>query len=110
MTLTLRVDAMEDCLCHCGDREVSQEIQEDDARLELSYITQEYDTLPVTMMRMIEGLLAIIPVGDLEVTCGEFDEEVQDGDMELESVTAQMAEVALFLYELAHSHLSATAL
>ena len=53
--------------CHCRDREVPQEVQEDGAQSELLYITQEYYT-PVTTMRMIEGPPAIIPVGDLEVT------------------------------------------
>ena len=46
-------------------------------------------------MRMIKGPLAIIPVGDLEVTRGGFNEEVQDGNVELGSVTEQMAEAML---------------
>ena len=81
-TLTLRVNAMEDWLCHCRDRKVPQEIQEDNAQLELSYITQEYYTPPVMTMRMIKGPLAIIPVGDLKVTLGGFNEDMQDGNME----------------------------
>ena len=76
--LTLRVNTMEDRLCHCGDWEVPQEVQEDDAQSELSYVTQEYHTPPMTTMRIIEGPLAIVPVGDLEVTQGGFDKEVRD--------------------------------
>ena len=76
--LTLRVNTMEDRLCHCRDWEVPQEVQEDDAQLELSYVTQEYHTPPMMTMRMIEGPPAIVPVGDLEVTQGGFDKEVWD--------------------------------
>ena len=71
-TLTSRADTMEDQLCHCGDREAPQEIQEDDAWSELSYITQEYYTPPVTMMRMIEAPPAIVPVGDLTGGKGQY--------------------------------------
>ena len=94
-TLTSRVDAMEDWLCHCGDWEVPQEVPEDDAWSELLYITQEYYTPPVMSMRMIKGPSAIVPIGDLEITRGGFDEEVRDGDMESGSVAEQMAEVVL---------------
>ena len=56
---------------------------------------QEYYTPLVTTMRMIEGPLAIVLVGDLEVTLGGFDKEVWDGNVELELVTEQMAEAVL---------------
>ena len=49
----------------------------------------------MTTMKMIEGPPAIVPVGDLEVTCGGFDEEAQDGDVESRLVAAQMAEMVL---------------
>ena len=39
VTLTSRVNAMEDQLCYCRDQEVPQEVPEDDVRSELSYIT-----------------------------------------------------------------------
>ena len=45
-------------------------------------------------MRIIKGPPAIVPVGDLEVTLGGF-EEVRDGDVELGLVTEQMAEAVL---------------
>ena len=44
---------------------------------------------------MIKGLLAIVPVGDLEITHSGFDEEVRDGDIESGSVAEQMAEAVL---------------
>ena len=94
-TLTSRVDVMEDQLCHYRDQEVPQEVPEDDAQLELLYVTQEYYTPPVTMMRIIKGPPAIILVGDLEVNLGGFNEEVQDSDVESGSVTEQMAEAVL---------------
>ena len=94
-TLMSRVDMMEDRLCHCGDREVPQEVQEDNARSDLSYIMQEYYTPPVTTMRMVKGPPAIVPVGHLKVTLSRFNEEVWDGDVELGSVAEQMAEVVL---------------
>ena len=56
---------------------------------------QEYHTPPVMMIRMIEGPPAIVPVGDLKITQGRFDEEMRDGDVESGSVAVQMAEAVL---------------
>ena len=94
-TLMSMVDTMEDQLCYCGDWEAPQEVPEDEAWSELSYVTQEYYTPPMTTMRMIKGPPAIILIGDLEVTCGGFNEDVWDGNMESGLVAAQMAEVVL---------------
>ena len=44
---------------------------------------------------MIEGLPAIVLVGDLEVTLGRFNKEVWDSDMESGSVTEQIVEAVL---------------
>ena len=46
-------------------------------------------------MRLIKGPPAIIPVGDLEVTLGGFDEEVRDGNVESGSIAEQVAEAVL---------------
>ena len=59
-TLMLRVNMMENQLYHCRDREVPQEVPEDDAGLELSYIMQEYYTPPVTMTRIIKVLKPLV--------------------------------------------------
>ena len=47
------------------------------------------------MMRVIEGPLAIVLVGNLEITQGGFDKDVRDGDVESGLVAAQMAEAVL---------------
>ena len=47
------------------------------------------------MMRVIEGPLAIVLVGNLEITRGGFDKDVRDGDVESGLVAVQMAEAVL---------------
>ena len=92
---------MEGKLCRCRDEEdveVAEVEDDDDPTSELSYET-EYHTLVV-----IAGLLEdvpnrLVPIGDLEITRGSFEEEVRDGDEDsnqrLESVASQVAERVL---------------
>ena len=96
--LSGRVSDMEGKLCRCRD-EVDVEVAEvedvDDPTSELSYET-EYHT-PVTIAGLLEDVPnRLVPMGDLEITRGGFEEEVRDGDedsdQELESLASQVAE------------------
>ena len=71
---------------------------EDDLTLELSYETV-YHT-PVAIVGLLEDVPnRLVPIGNLEITPGSFEEEVRDGDkdsnQELESVASKVAEKAL---------------
>jgi len=76
------------CCCH----EVQVEV-EDDPLSELSY-EEEYFTPTIRIAGMIEDVPCLIPIGEVKVTPGRFD-EVRDGDVELELVASRVAEQAL---------------
>ena len=90
---------MEGKLCRCNQEEVEvEEVKDDDPTSELSYKTV-YHT-PWAIAGLIEDVLnRLVPIGDLEVTPGSFEEEVRDGDedsdQEVESVASKVAEKAL---------------
>jgi len=64
------------------------------ATSELSYESQYFT--PVAIAGLIEDVPhRLVPVGDLEVTSGGFEEEVRDGDVEPDSVASQVAEQVL---------------
>jgi len=88
--LSSRVDATEGKLCRC--HEVQVEV-EDDPSSELSY-EEEYFTPTIRIAGMIKDVPRLIPIGEVEVTPGGFD-EVRDGDVELESVASRVTEQAL---------------
>ena len=96
--LSGRVSDMEGKLCRCrdeGDIEVVEVEDDDDPTSELSYETV-YHTL-VAIAGLLEDVPnQLVPIGDLEITRGGFEEEVGDGDedsdQELESLASQVAE------------------
>ena len=96
--LSGRVSEMEGKLCRCRDEEdveVTEVEDEDDPTFELSYETV-YHT-PVAITGLLEDVPnRLVPIGDLEITRGGFEEEVRDGDedsdQELESLASQVAE------------------
>jgi len=89
-TLTSRMDAMEDKVCRCNEVQVEEE---EDPSSELSY-EEEYFTPNIRVARMIEDVPRLVPVGEVEVTVGDFD-DVRDGDVEPDSVASQVAEQVL---------------
>jgi len=89
-TLTSRMDAMEDRVCRCNEVQVEEE---EDPLSELSY-EEEYFTPNVRVTRMIEDVPRLVPVGEVEVTVGDFD-DVRDGDVKPDSVASQVAEQVL---------------
>ena len=97
--LSGRVNKMEGKLCRCNQEEVEvEEVKDDDPTSELSYKTV-YHT-PWAIAGLIEDVPnQLVPIGDLEVTPGSFEEEVRDGDedsdQEVESVASKVAEKAL---------------
>ena len=97
--LSRRVNEMESKLCCCNEEDVEvAEVEDDDPTSELSYETV-YHT-PVAIARLLEDVLSrLVPIGDLEVTPGGFEEEVRDGDegsdQELELVASKVAEKVL---------------
>ena len=99
--LSGRVSDMEGKLCRCRDEEdveVAEVEDDDDPTSELSYET-EYHT-PVVIVGLLEDVPnRLVPIGDLEITRGGFEEEVRDGDEDsdqrLESVASQVAERVL---------------
>ena len=99
--LSGRVSDMEGKLCRCHDEEdveVAEVGDDDDPTSELSYET-EYHT-PVAIAGFLEDVPnRLVPIGDLEITRGGFEEEVRDGDedsdQELESLASQVAERTL---------------
>ena len=99
--LSGRVSDMEGKLCRCRDEqdvEVAEVEDDDDPTSELSYETV-YHT-PVAIAGLLEDVPnRLIPIGELEITRGGFEEEVRDGDedsdQELESLASQVAEGVL---------------
>ena len=96
--LSGRVSEMEGKLCRCRDEEdvkVAEVVDDDDPTSELSYETA-YHT-PVAIAGLLEDVPnRLVPIWDLEITRGGFEEEVRDGDedsdQELESLASQVAE------------------
>ena len=99
--LSGRVSEMEGKLCRCCDEEVVEvaEIEDDDdPTSELSYKTV-YHT-PVAIAGLLEDVPnRLVPIGDLEITRGGFEDEVRDGDEDsdqrLELLASQVAERVL---------------
>ena len=96
--LSGKVSDMEGKLCRCRDEEdieVAEVKDDDDLTSKLSYETV-YHT-PVAIAGLLEDVPnRLVPIGELEITRGGFEEEVQDGDedsdQELESLASQVAE------------------
>ena len=92
---------MEGKLCWCHDEEDVEVVEvedDDDPTSELSYETV-YHT-PVAIAGLLEDVPnRLVPIGDLEITKGGFEEEVRDGDEDsdqgLESLASQVAERVL---------------
>ena len=79
--LSGRVNKMEGklCRCHEEDIEVAEVEDDDDPTSELSYETMYYT--PVAIAGLLEDVPnRLVPIGNLEVTLGGFEEEVRDGD------------------------------
>ena len=99
--LSGRVSEMEGKLCRCRneeDVEVAEVKGDDDPTSKLSYETV-YHT-PVAIAGLLEDIPnRLVPIGDLEITRGGFEEEVRDGDEDsdqgLESLASQVAERVL---------------
>ena len=99
--LSGRVSKMEGKLCWCRneeDVEVAEVEDDDDPTSELSYETV-YHTL-VAIAGLLEDVPnRLVPIGDLEITWGSFEEEVRDGDEDsdqgLELLASQVAERVL---------------
>ena len=99
--LSGRVSEMEGKLCRCRDEEdveVTEVEDDDDPTSELLYETV-YHT-PVAIAGLLEDVPnRLVPIGNLEITQGGFDEEVRDGDTDsnqgLESLASQVAERVL---------------
>ena len=67
------------CQCHEGDVGVTEVEDDDDPTSELSYKTVYH--IPVAIMGLLEDVPnRLVPIGDLEITRGSFEEEVRDGD------------------------------
>ena len=86
------------CRCHEEDIKVAEVKDDNDPTSELSYETV-YHT-PVAIAGLLEDVPNwLVPIRDLEITRGGFDEEVRDGDEDsdqgLESVASQVAERVL---------------
>ena len=95
--LSGRVNEMEGklCRCHEEDVEVAEVEDEDDPTSELSYKTMYYT--PVAIAGLLKDVLnRLVPIGDLGITPGGFEEEVrdrdEDSDQELESVASKVVE------------------
>ena len=99
--LSGKVSDMERKLCRCHDKEdveVAEVEDDDDPTSELSYETV-YHT-PVAIAGLLEDVPnRLVPIGELEITRGGFEEEVRDGDedndQELELLASQVAEGVL---------------
>ena len=98
--LSGRVTEMEGRLCRCHEEDVEvAEVEDDnDPTLELSYETV-YHT-PMVIVGLLEDVPNwLVPIGDLEITRGSFEEEVRDGDEDsdqrLELVASQVVERVL---------------
>ena len=96
--LSGKVSDIEGKLCRCRNEEdvkVAEVEDDDDPTSELSYETV-YHT-PVAIAGLLEDVPnRLVPIGELEITRGGFEEEVRDGDedsdQELESLASQVAE------------------
>ena len=96
--LSGRVSDMEGKLCRCRDEEVVAVAgveDDDDPTSELSYETV-YHT-PVAIAGLLEDIPnRLVPIRDLEITRGGFEEDVRDGeedsDQGLESLASQVVE------------------
>ena len=98
--LSGRVNKMEGklCRCHEEDVKVAEVEDDDDPTSELSYETV-YHT-PVAIAGLLEDVPhRLVPISNLEVTPGGFEEDIRDGDegsdQELESVALQVTERVL---------------
>ena len=98
--LSRRVNEMEGklCRCHEEDVEVTEVKDDNDPTSELSYETVYYT--PVAIVGLLEDVPnQLVPIRDLEITWGGFEEEVRDGDEDsdqrLESVALQVVERVL---------------
>ena len=98
--LSGRVNEMEGKLCRCykEDVEVAEVKDDDDLTSELSYETV-YHT-PVAIAGLLKDVPNwLVPIGDLEITPGSFEEDIrdrdEDSDQELESVASRVAERVL---------------
>ena len=98
--LSGRVNEMEGKLCHCykEDVEVTEVEDDDDLTSELSYKTV-YHT-PVAIVGLLKDVPnRLVPIRDLVITPGSFEEEARDrdgdSDQELESVTSRIMERVL---------------
>ena len=80
--LSGRVSDMEGKLCRCRNEEVVEvaEVEDDnDPTSELSYETVYH--MPVAIAGLLEDVPnQLVPIGELEITRGGFEEEVRDGD------------------------------
>ena len=96
--LSGKVSDMEGRLCQCRDEvgvEVAEVEDDDDPTSELLYKTVYH--MPVAIAGLLEDVPnRLVPIGELEITRGGFEEEVRDGDedsdRELESLASQVAE------------------
>ena len=98
--LSRRVNKMEGklCRCHKEDVEVVEVKDDDDPTSELLYETM-YHT-PMAIAGLLEDVPHwLVPISNLEITSGSFEEDVRDGDedsdQELESVASKVAEKVL---------------
>ena len=101
--LSRRVNEMEGKLCRCHEEdvevaEVAEVEDDDDPTSELLYETV-YHT-PMAIAGLLKDIPnQFVPIGDLVITPGGFEEEVRDGDadsdQELESVASRVAERVL---------------
>ena len=86
------------CRCHEEDVEIVEVEDDNDPTSELSYKTV-YHT-PVVIVGLLEDVPNwLVPIRDLEITRGDFEKEVRDGDEDsdqrLESVASQATERVL---------------
>ena len=86
------------CQCHEEDIKVAEVEDDDDPTSELSY-EKGYHT-PMAIAGLLEDVPnRLVPIGDLLITPGGFEEEVRDGDEDsdqgLESVASQVVERVL---------------
>ena len=99
--LSGRISEMEGKLYRCRNEEdvkVAEVEGDNDPTSELSYETV-YHT-PVAIAGLLEDVPnQLVPIGNLEITRGGFEEEVRDGDEDsdqgLESLASQVAERVL---------------
>ena len=93
--LSRRVNEMEGKLCRCYEEDIEvKEVEDDDLTSELLYKTM-YHT-PVAIAGLLEDIPNwLVPIGDLEVTPGGFEEEVRDEDYNISSRVGCYVDVLL---------------